>query len=206
MTEMLKQSIQFIQSLHGWCSKEKAEALAEIVVQHKPKVCVELGVFGGRSLIVIGLALREVGECGMVWGIDPWTVDAAIEGNVGEANADWWKSIDIQDIRNKAMSAVTSQNLWANVSVIVAKSENVASLFNQIDFLHVDSNHSEEKSTLDVHLWSNRVKSGGHILFDDADWISTQKALSELKEHYADVIRDIVTPETGSICRVFRKR
>lgn len=205
MSPTLTQSLESIQTLDGWCSAEKASALASLVLDRRPKLCVELGVFGARSLIAIGLALREVGECGRVWGIDPWTVSSAVEGTVGDANAEWWRSIDIQQVRNRAMTEVTNRGLWSNVSVIVAKSEDCAARFDGIDLLHIDANHSEEKSTLDVHLWAPRVKDEGIILFDDADWGTTQKALADLQLHYADPVRDIIS-STGSICRQFRKR
>ena len=39
-----------------------------------------------------------------------------------------------------------------------------------IDILHIDGNHSEQASYLDVTKWVPLVRSGGWIFFDDMTW------------------------------------
>src|ERR1700730_11515979 len=55
----------------GWCSEEKALNFVDLILTAKPKVCVEIGVFGGASLIPTAFALKHLKE-GIVIGIDPW--------------------------------------------------------------------------------------------------------------------------------------
>jgi hypothetical protein len=62
-------------------------------------------------------------------------------------------------------------------------------LFNSIDFLHQDSNHSEENTCEEVELYWNKLKEGGYWIFNDADWPTAQKAQKLLlskgyTEHY----------------------
>jgi len=192
------EGLEKIQALHGWCTFEKAKAMADLIVNVQPTLSVELGVFGGRSLIAQGLALRTIGG-GVVWGIDPWTKEASIDGEVGEANRDWWSKLDINSIRESAVNSVTQFGLWKWIRIIVARSEHCYELFRNIDILHIDGNHSEECSTRDVNLWVPRVRSGGYVWFDDADWPSTKLAISYM-DRYCDTVHDV-----GG-CRLFRVR
>ena len=47
--------------LAGWCSREKSLTIARMVLQERPKTCVEIGIFGGRSLVPCAAALRHIG-------------------------------------------------------------------------------------------------------------------------------------------------
>jgi hypothetical protein len=70
--EELKAKIsQALPFLEGWCSKEKACAFIDLVLQEKPQTCVEIGVFGGKSLLPVAMALKSLGQ-GIVIGVDPW--------------------------------------------------------------------------------------------------------------------------------------
>ena len=69
-----------IPKLPGWCTPEKAKRLAELAFG--AELAVELGVFGGRSLVAIALGIKwgPRPEHGYVDGIDPYTPAAALEG------------------------------------------------------------------------------------------------------------------------------
>ena len=92
ITDKLKHEIQEMLSLkrrpiiEGWTTQEKAEVLAGLVIDKKPQQLVEVGVFGGRSVFAQAFALRENGM-GVIWGIDPWSLDAALEGDVEKRTA-----------------------------------------------------------------------------------------------------------------------
>src|SRR5690348_13441140 len=96
--------------LEGWTTPERGIEMAELIVEMKPKVVVEIGVFGGRSLIAQALAIRDnerrgYGK-GMIYGIDPWKVDYALEGENVE-NQKWWKeNVDLHGIHKGCMDAI----------------------------------------------------------------------------------------------------
>jgi hypothetical protein len=72
-------------------------------------------------------------------------------------------------------------------------------MFDEVDVLHIDGNHSEEQSTADVHMWLPKIRSGGLVWFDDTDWKSTENArrlLAERCEHVSDV----------GTCALYRRR
>lgn len=184
----------------GWCSPEKAEAMAELIIEIRPKLSVELGVFGGRSLVAQAQALRYAQvPFGAVWGIDPWTVDAALDGDVGDANREWWAKLDIQAIRDQCLRGITERQLWPWVRVVVAKSGDCHKHFHGIDVLHIDGNHSEEVSTGDVMNWLPAVRSGGYVWFDDANWSTTKRAV-QILEDQCEYVKEV----TG--CRLYLVR
>lgn len=184
------------EQLHGWCTVEKANKLMDIIKELKPSLCVELGVFAGRSLLPIALAAQQVDPNARVIGIDAWSTDAAIEGTNDTRNADWWKTIDYANIRQYAEKVMWTNNV--RVGLWTTRSADAASRFedNSIDFLHQDSNHSEEVTCEEVELYWNKVRKGGLWAFDDTNWPTTQKAQPLLlSKGYAEIYRE---PKEGA--------
>lgn len=173
----------------GWLTPERGVELAELVLEHKPETIVEIGVFGGRSLICQALALREIGK-GKVYGIDPWKVEAALEGENVD-NREWWqKNVDLHGIHKGAMETIWRLGLEEWAIVIRAKSQHVPVLFaGGIDLLNIDGNHSEIASCRDVRNYLPMVAPGGIVAFDDADWPTTKAALT-LLDAECDLAKD----------------
>lgn len=179
----------YVPTLHGWLLPERGCEMADAIFETRPKLCVELGVFGGRSLISQAFALREINDGGVVVGIDPWRVEDALDGEKDEANRNWWRNnIDIEAIHRSAMKAIWDHHIEPWCSVIRAASQHAAPIFGDIGLLFIDGNHSETASMRDVETWVPKVRSGGYIFCDDNDWPSTQPAYARLKE-MADVVR-----------------
>lgn len=187
----------YLPHMEGWTTPERGIEMAHEILKQRPITVVEIGVFGGRSLLAQALALRENGM-GMIYGIDPWRNDDALEGE-SEANRDWWSKLDLHEVHRKTMMAIWPHNLDNHVCIIRAASQHVAHLFPFIDILTIDGNHSEIASMRDVKLYVPSVRSGGLIWFDDSDWATTQPALQKLSE-YADLERSVGT------CRLYRRK
>lgn len=201
MTTELETKIKsLIPHLEGWCSVEKSLEMAQLILDTRPHIIVELGVFGARSLLPMAMAVREAGQ-GVVYGIDPWQVEPAIEGEA-EANAQWWlKDCPLNVIHEGCMKAIWNEKLDPYVVVMRCRAEHAAHLFMRdrpIDILHFDQNHSEFASMRDIQLYYPLVKPGGYIWFDDTDWATTHAALNLLSEQ-ANTVKDVGT------CRLFRK-
>lgn len=177
--------------MEGWCTVEKATALAEAVLDQKPLVFVEIGVFAGRSLITAALAC-EHNQRGRVIGIDPWTPEASESGfSEGDANRVWWAHVDHSLIFKLCRDFVNGLGVAGRVDLVRTTSEwalpglkLVESLFGKpiVDFLHIDGNHSEECSTYDVEHYVPLVVPGGTVWFDDTDWTTTKKAQTMLDD------------------------
>lgn len=171
-------------TLHGWCTPEKAKRMARLVVDAGAGAqCVELGVFGGRGVIAMGLAVQHVWNgVGRVDGIDPFTKDAALEGTNGKANQDWWAALDYETILKSARDGLGKLGLNDVVRLVLARSQDVVGDYDDksLSILHQDSNHSEEVSCYEVDTWTPKMKSRGFWVFDDTNWDSTKQAQENL--------------------------
>jgi len=166
--------------LEGWSTPARGIEMAELILETKPDVVVELGVFGGRSLIAQALALKFNGR-GMIYGIDPWKTEAALEGE-NQANQEWWAKVDLHQMHKATMEAVWRLELEPFVTIIRQRSEHCAMLFGNADIISIDGNHSEVASCRDVTLYAPLLAPGGYIWMDDTNWESTRKAMALLED------------------------
>lgn len=196
---MLRQEIeQYIASNpYGWCTVAKACEMADLITHVRPTVCVEIGVYGGRSLIPQAIALRELGY-GVIVGIDPWSSEAATEGTSDPQNEEWWRQQNFGAIRGYTEESIRRLGLERHCITLPWRSENAQLLFqpHSIDILHIDGNHTELASVRDVNTWFPRMKPGGHIWFDDINWSTTQKALS-LLDGCCERVKDVICENTN---------
>jgi len=179
--------------LPGWCTNEKAKRMAELA--RDADHCVELGVFGGRSLCAIALSLRESrNECSRVDGIDPYTPAAALEGVNHSDNDAWWSQLDYEAVARAAQVALYRLGLMQCARLVRMTSREAVEFYvdGTIDLLHLDANHSEATSCTDVALWAPKIRPGGIWVFDDTDWESTKKAQHELEALGFDEVEDYV--------------
>jgi hypothetical protein len=191
--------------LEGWCSREKALVIARTVLQERPRTCVEIGIFGGRSLVPCAAALRHIGT-GTIYGIEAWSPGVAIENTTSEDNDEWWSKVDFPGIKREFYRFVAATNLTPHVRLIEARSGRASALFDQIDFLHIDGSHSMVNAAEDVILYARKVRSGGIIVFDDVNWQSTAPA-REILSMLCDTVTVLKNPESGEdICAVLRRR
>ena len=173
--------------IHGWCSVDKALKFVQFILDKKPELCVEIGVFGGSSLIPQAMAIKNNG-IGKIYGIDPWSTEAALEEMQNEDHKKWWGKLDIENIYQHAKSNIAKYGVEPCCVLIRDKAENVVDQFkdNSVDILHIDGNHSEELAYKDAVNYLPKVKSGGIIFFDDIYWtevdnhVTTRKAITYL--------------------------
>lgn len=162
------QAFGFMNQLEGWCSQNKASVLMDLILKEKPEVIVEIGVFGGKSLVPMACALKANGR-GKIFGIDPWNSNASIQGTMDEANKSWWGALDHQMILNGLTKKIHQFALTHQIELIQSTSAD-APLIEGIQVLHIDGNHSDETTYLDVTKWVPQMESGGWIIFDDINW------------------------------------
>jgi hypothetical protein len=176
--------------LQGWCTPDKGKRMARLVAdlgKGGPVHCVELGVFGGRGVIAMGLAIKHMlGGGGAVYGIDPFTAGAALEGTNEKANQDWWAKLDYEAILRGTREGIRKAGFDALITLVIARSQDVVGTYadKSIDLLHQDSNHSEEVSCYEVGSWTPKCKPGAYWVFDDTNWPSTKLAQKRLVEQH----------------------
>lgn len=191
--EKLKAHISnILPTTQGWCTIEKAHKLIDIVEESNPILLVELGVFGGKSLLPMAMATKQKGNNGKVIGIDAWAVPASLEGTNDEANDKWWANINYDDMFNYTTTLMQTHGVSNIVELWRTRSVDCASRFldESIDVLHQDSNHSEEVTTAEVELYWSKVKKGGVWIFDDTNWPTTKSAQTLLlSKGYTEIKR-----------------
>jgi predicted O-methyltransferase YrrM len=158
----------YMEQLHGWCSCEKADFLIDLILRARPSIVLEIGVWGGKSLIPMACALKHNGH-GLIYGIDPWEIQASVEWVMEDANRNFWEHANHEWVYQHLLQKLTQFDLHPHVSLNRNTSEK-ASPIEGIDLLHIDGNHSDPASYLDVTKWVPLVKSGGWIIFDDMTW------------------------------------
>ncbi len=201
MTEETKAKIKRVHDsvIDGWCTIEKAEKLFELVSESDSMLTLEIGVFGGKSLIPMAYAHKLKGT-GVILGIDSWSAKASLEGTNDAANNDWWAKIDYPSMYQKCINAIDSNGL-DQCGVMRINSSQAVGLFadNSIDVLHQDSNHSEEITTKEVELYMPKLKKGGYWVSDDTDWATVKKSVEMILSYCKEVY-------DGGTFKVFQKR
>ena len=192
-------------TLQGWCSDDKTWLLYHLVREAKPEVAVEIGIYGGRSIIPIARALRDNGY-GTVTGVEAWTAGAATEQVTNLGNNFWWACHDYAVIKKDFFNFVLSHDMQMQVNVIEANSAHAHHCLGPIDFLHIDGNHSAFSASQDVVNYFSKLKPGGIIVFDDINWPSTHPAL-EIVMQATQLLHVIPVHEESTIpgCAAFRK-
>jgi Methyltransferase domain len=191
--------------LEGWCSNAKAWLLYDLVTKAKPAIAVEVGIFGGRSLAVIAQALKD-NRHGVVYGIETWSGSAAVRYRTGFTNDFWWQNIDFKKIKADFYSFFIQHGLLDVVKTIELPSEAAHQCLGEIDFLHIDGNHSMFGSSQDVINYYGKLKPGGYVVFDDIDWPSTRAGL-EIIMDTAELVGVVPGNDksTAPGCAAFRK-
>ncbi len=154
--------------LDGWCSEEKAITLASLIVAFRPALIVEIGIYGGKSLIPMAMACQAVNS-GIVIGIDPWSNEIAIREQTTQEDKDWWqKNVDLEKIRTNFYARVAEYKLEKFIHVERKESKHVPAP-SGISVLHVDGAHSDT-AMYDIVKFAPKVIAGGYCVTDDSNW------------------------------------
>lgn len=170
-----------VTALEGWCSPQKSLLLYSLARAHKPQTVVEIGIYGGRSIVPIAAALKDNG-IGQVYGIETWSGSAAVSYRTNIANDFWWQNIDFPKLKGDFLQFVVQHQLQDTIRVIESASDRCGGLFDRIDMLHIDGGHSTYGAAQDVVNYVSKVPSGGIIIYDDINWPSTAAGLEILRD------------------------
>lgn len=164
---LLKRIDDFIPTLGGWCTPERAQHMAMLVLTLQPETTVVLGVWAGRDTFAPALAHQFLGK-GSVLAVDPWSAPASIEGQ-GEADTNWWKNQQMHDkVYAEFMQKREMLGLAAYVDVCRVRSDQ-AEVPKEIGLMICDGNHGPQ-AIADVQRWAPSVIVGGVVYMDDVGW------------------------------------
>lgn len=166
---------------HGWTSSNKAHALASAVLTLRPDISVEVGVWAGKGMISLAIAHKYITK-GMVYGVDPYSAEASVEGQVNDQDKKWWGDADHQKFYDLAKSHIIGFEVQNSCQIVRKKSDDF-DVPDNIGVLVLDGNHGEQ-SIRDVRRYAPKVKLGGVLFADDLHWSGSavEKAVSLLPE------------------------
>lgn len=192
----------YVIRMEGWTEPERCCEIAACILEIKAQVCVDIGMYAGRSSVAMGFAARQL-ITSRVYAIDAWNPDIAVDNDDRKEGVDWWQSsVPLEEIHRQAVRAIWDHHLEQWVIILRTKSEYCYQLFPDIDLINIDGGHSELTSCRDVELYLPRVRTGGYVLFDDCGWPTTQKAIGMIEKEC-----DLVNTFNGkSEARTYRKR
>jgi predicted O-methyltransferase YrrM len=146
--------------VEGWF--HHGDKILELVEQHRPKVCVELGTWLGASAIPVARSIRRWG--GTLTCVDTWAGDV----HQASISAPWML---VSCARNLIEAGV-----GANVRLIPATTREAAEWWTiPIDYLYIDAAHDYESVRADLRAWGTHIRlsgwdrPGGLIIGDDYD-------------------------------------
>lgn len=189
--------------LRGWCTQEKSTAIFNLVLTAQPKICVEIGVFNGASLISAAMALKLNRE-GIIIGIDPWNSEECIKyfDPIERHCIKYWKRFDMEQLYENYLQSLQLYELNPYVRTLRKTSFEAASEIGAIDILHIDGNFGGEMPLRDLQMYVPKVKSGGYILFHDMQRSPAQ--IQCLRESCNMV--GIIDQDVGAPTLLFKKR
>lgn len=140
----------------GWFNH--GDKILELIDQHRPRVCVELGTWQGASAIPVARSIARWG--GTLTCVDTWA---------GELNEDGGSVGGKSPIMLLSCArAMVEAGVGANVRLIPGMTEDVATFWSQpIDYLYVDADHGYRGVRADLDAWVPHVRHGGLIVGDD---------------------------------------
>jgi GR25 family glycosyltransferase involved in LPS biosynthesis len=185
----------------GWYTPQNAGKIMDFIRETRPKICVEIGAFGGRVTYPIASALQFL-KTGTLFAIDAWDQRTAVEG-LEKKNADWWKAVDMDSIRQQFLTLISSKQLHQCHPVHKTSQEAVSSFADEsIDFLFLDGAMSKKGSLEDVRLYLPKVRPGGYIWLNNASFYSKNESVAFLMNH----CKWIKEKSIGIDCVLFQKK
>ena len=118
-------------------------------------------------MIPIAMAMRVVAH-GQVIGIDPWSAEESIKGQLAAADVEFWKNVDHEAIYRGFKEAVNQEGV-GNQVVILRQTSDQSTPPGVIDLFHLDGNHGEQ-AFRDVERFTPHVRVGGVVFLDDIGW------------------------------------
>lgn len=169
----------------GSCHADKAHWLSQLVVDRRPRVIGEIGVFGGRSLLPMALAAESIPGA-VVYAIDAWQPHLADTDWADDESDAWWARSDLAEIKQSFLSLVVECGLAAVVKIFEMPAAQAKASFKALpdfafDLLHIDGSHAEGQPLVDVKAWLPLIAPDGIIVLDGIDAETTLKARDYLR-------------------------
>jgi predicted O-methyltransferase YrrM len=164
----------------GWNSDHPA--LRAAVVEVRPRIILDVGVWKGASTIFLARAAQEAGLDAVVVGIDTF-LGSPEHWNPNRPD----RMMDSLRLRHgwpglywQFLSNIVHAGLQDRVVPLAQTSENAAVILGQrgikADLIHIDAAHEKEPVLRDCRMFWRILRPGGMLIGDDWPWPGVQEA------------------------------
>jgi predicted O-methyltransferase YrrM len=186
-------------AIEGWCTQGKAVWLSDLIGESACRTVLEVGIFGGKSLIPMALAVQHCAPGGKVYGVEDWSGDAAAETAMSAASDVWWREVELKAVKAGFLRSLLDNELSDIVNVLEMSADEAfrcltALGLDQFDLIHLDGSHSDVRALRDVRMWTGLLRPGGILVLDDIGWPSVQPALDHLRSS-CSIIEEVFESE-----------
>jgi predicted O-methyltransferase YrrM len=158
---LIRFKIRHFKDIEGWLSLREGVALYRFSsLLPKGSIIVEIGSWKGKSTYCLARGLKE----GKVFAIDPF------DGS-GEESSEkvYMANRGDRPIVEQFINNMQDLKVLDRITTIVGLSSQFVGMFEKIDFLFIDGNHSIEACDFDYSNFSRYLVSGGYLAMHDFD-------------------------------------
>jgi FkbM family methyltransferase len=200
--------IAALPAIEGWCTEYKAVWLAGLIAGNRCSQVLEIGIYGGRSLIPMAFAVQEHAPEGKVYGVEAWNSDVAQETATDADSDAWWRNVEFEVVKAQFLRKLLDYELAGIVNILEMSSDEAFKCLTAIgplefDLIHVDGSHSEMQALRDVKSWTGLLPPGGILVLGDIARPSMQEAREYLRNNLS-VVEEVFESESvayGAYCR-----
>ncbi|MGX9963311.1 class I SAM-dependent methyltransferase [Roseomonas sp. F4] len=172
------------QAADGWCSREKALWLAHLAESRRVTRALEIGVYGGKSLLPIAAVISAWD--GVTFGVEPWSRDVAVAEPTTGTNDDYWSRLDFDLVKARFHVAGLRLGLMPHIRMLEIPSDQarLALAGQGFDLIHLDGSHAPGQALRDIIGWSALLSESGVLVVDDIDWPSLAEGRAYLARNF----------------------
>jgi hypothetical protein len=152
--------------------------------------------------------LRHAGA-GVIFAVETWGPDATVANPTNDLPGTSWPAAEFSHVKREFYRFVAAVDLTPQVRLVESKPGRAATLFDQIDFLHVNGPQCLGKAAEAALLYASKVRRGGIIVLDDIDWTGAGSAWEMLRDLNDTLMpQQMGTPQHVGMerCVVLRRR
>ena len=168
-------------TIKGWASVEQRKFFKNEARKVKNGVIVEVGVYGGASILEIVDICTENNN--KIYAIDPWEL---VSNSNGEDLINKKAKLELlrknlKEVRVNLEKVIDDLDYGETLKLIQDFSAGAVKKFedNSIDVAFIDGNHSYASVKEDLRLWLPKIKKGGCLWGDDYVWPSVKHAVDD---------------------------
>jgi len=173
----------------GWFGPEQKKLYKKLVGDISNGVIVEIGVYGGASLLTIADVCKRNNN--LIFAIDPWELATLANGKALSSEELEDRTARLIPVRENLETIVEDLD-YDHIHLIQDFSIAASARYFDgisIDLIMLDADHSYEAVKADLAAWWPLLKEGGKFLGHDyQSWASVKKAVTEFtKQHNFDL-------------------